>query len=288
MYVKLFEQILDSSIAENYKTRLVFEDMLLLADRHGIVDVTHEAFARRTNIPLDIVKMAITELEKPDARSRRADQDGRRITRLDEHRDWGWHIVNFEYYKNIRNDEDRTAYMRDYIKSYRANGKDKSRPVNNGKQRLARLANADADADAEAEADTEEDKRAPAARFVKPAAQEVTEYAKSKDIDLDGNIFCDYYESNGWKVGRNAMKSWKAAVTGTWKNGTGNKQQPATRKPFPGEIMKQLDELRMQRKKLYNRHEVNGTIPADRPQTRATHSALCDKIKQLEKELLAV
>ena len=152
MYVKLFEQILDSSIAENYKTRLVFEDMLLLADRHGIVDITHEALARRTNIPLDIVKTAITELEQPDARSRRADHEGRRIIRLDEHRDWGWHIVNFEYYKNIRNDEERTAYMRDYIKSYRAKGKDKSRPVNNGKQRLARLANAEAEAEAEAEA----------------------------------------------------------------------------------------------------------------------------------------
>ena len=166
MFVKLFEQILDSSIAENYKTRLVFEDMLLLADRHGIVDITHEALARRTNIPLDIVKTAITELEQPDARSRRADHDGRRIIRLDEHRDWGWHIVNFEYYKNIRNDEERTAYMRDYIKSYRAKGKDKSRPVNNGKQMLTRLANAEAEADAEADADKNKNAAAPLAYSV--------------------------------------------------------------------------------------------------------------------------
>jgi len=192
MYVKLFEQILDSSIAENYKTRLVFEDMLLLADQHGIVDITHEAFARRTNIPLDIVKTAIAELEKPDARSRRADQDGRRIMRLDDHRDWGWHIVNFDYYKNIRNDEERTAYMRGYIKDYRARGKDKSRPVNNGKHRLARLANAEAEAEAEAKKIAVKGKPSPPASRIKIVDQQWIEElrpdCKKQGIDLDAEI----------------------------------------------------------------------------------------------------
>ena len=196
MFVKLFEQILDSSIAENYKTRLVFEDMLLLADRHGIVDITHEALARRTNIPLGIIKTAITELEQPDARSRRADHEGRRIIRLDEHRDWGWHIVNFEYYKNIRNDEERTAYMRDYIKSYRAKGKDKSRPVNNGKQRLARLANAEAEAEADADTDKNKiaakDKPSQPAPRIKLADQQWIEELRpdciKQGIDLDAEI----------------------------------------------------------------------------------------------------
>lgn len=136
MYVKLFEQILDSSIAENYKVRLVFEDMLLLADKHGILDMTHEGFARRTNVPLRIVKAAIVELEKPDSKSRRKEQGGRRIVRLDEHRAWGWHLVNFEYYRELRNEENRTLYMRDYIKKWRASGKDKTRPVSTRRGKL--------------------------------------------------------------------------------------------------------------------------------------------------------
>jgi len=53
-------------------------------------------------------------------------------------------------------------------------------------------------------------------RFEKPTAVAVTEYAKSLSFELNGQAFVDYYEANGWKVGRNPMKSWQAAVR-TWK-----------------------------------------------------------------------
>jgi len=52
--------------------------------------------------------------------------------------------------------------------------------------------------------------------FRKPTAAQVTEYGKSIGYDLDGDQFCDHYESNGWKVGKTPMKDWKAAVR-TWK-----------------------------------------------------------------------
>jgi len=50
----------------------------------------------------------------------------------------------------------------------------------------------------------------------KPTAQEVTDYALSMGFKLDGQQFCDYYESKGWLVGRSPMKVWKAAVR-IWK-----------------------------------------------------------------------
>lgn len=53
-------------------------------------------------------------------------------------------------------------------------------------------------------------------RFIAPDPAEVTEYAKTIDFKLDGEEFCDYYESVGWMVGRKPMRSWKAAVR-TWK-----------------------------------------------------------------------
>ena len=56
----------------------------------------------------------------------------------------------------------------------------------------------------------------PPKKFVKPEPSEVSIYAKSIAFDLDGQHFCDHYESNGWRVGRNPMKDWKAAVR-TWK-----------------------------------------------------------------------
>lgn len=101
LYARIFTKILDSSLAEDWQTRVVFQDLLLLAE-DGIVDMTHSAISRRTNVPLEIVTASIQKLESVDARSRDPQDDGRRIKRLDDHRDWGWQIVNWEKYEGIR------------------------------------------------------------------------------------------------------------------------------------------------------------------------------------------
>ena len=49
-------------------------------------------------------------------------------------------------------------------------------------------------------------------RFKKPTGDEVNLYFKDLGDESQGNIFYDYYQSNGWKVGRNAMKCWKSAA----------------------------------------------------------------------------
>lgn len=119
VFAKIFEQIFDSSIAEDWKTRLVFEDMLVLADQNGVVDKTYEAIARRTNVPLDIVRQAISILESPDTRSRNPNHEGRRIVRLDEHRDWGWMIVNYEEYRKMASEEQRRQKTLERVRKYR-------------------------------------------------------------------------------------------------------------------------------------------------------------------------
>jgi hypothetical protein len=50
------------------------------------------------------------------------------------------------------------------------------------------------------------------AKFVKPTVEEIAAYCKDKGYNINARQFFNYYESNGWKVGRNAMKSWQAAV----------------------------------------------------------------------------
>ena len=52
-------------------------------------------------------------------------------------------------------------------------------------------------------------------RFVKPTLEEVEAYISEKGYCVNAQQFIDYYTSNGWKVGRNPMKDWKAAVR-TW------------------------------------------------------------------------
>ena len=89
MYGKIFQQIYDGSLRSDPMVRLVFMDMVILADQDGVVDMTHEAIAARTNVPIKTIYGAIEQLENPDPRSRSPREDGARIKRLDDHRDWG-------------------------------------------------------------------------------------------------------------------------------------------------------------------------------------------------------
>lgn len=48
--------------------------------------------------------------------------------------------------------------------------------------------------------------------FIKPAIEDIEDYINEKGYRVDAHKFYDYYESNGWKVGKNPMKDWKAAI----------------------------------------------------------------------------
>lgn len=63
-------------------------------------------------------------------------------------------------------------------------------------------------------------------RFTPPTRSQVKDYCLERNNRVDPDRFYDYYESNGWRVGKNAMKDWKAAVR-TWE--TNNKDSPPQR-----------------------------------------------------------
>ena len=52
-------------------------------------------------------------------------------------------------------------------------------------------------------------------RFEKPSISDIKQYCIERNNKVNAEQFFDYYESNGWKVGKNSMKDWKAAVR-TW------------------------------------------------------------------------
>ena len=57
--------------------------------------------------------------------------------------------------------------------------------------------------------------------FVKPSADEISEYCSECGLQVDAQRFLDYYESNGWMVGKNPMKDWKAACR-SWAHRSNN------------------------------------------------------------------
>ena len=58
-------------------------------------------------------------------------------------------------------------------------------------------------------------------RFKKPSTEEITYYCKERKNNVSPEKFFDFYESNGWKVGKNGMKDWKASVR-TWESNSNN------------------------------------------------------------------
>jgi hypothetical protein len=60
-------------------------------------------------------------------------------------------------------------------------------------------------------------------KLTRPSLEQVKEYCKERDNEVDPQQFLNHYESNGWKVGKVTMVDWKAAVR-TWeKNDKKNK-----------------------------------------------------------------
>jgi len=58
-------------------------------------------------------------------------------------------------------------------------------------------------------------------RFSPPTIEEVSDYVKRKGYNVDPEAFVAFYESKGWKVGSQPMKSWQSAVV-TWSKRNGN------------------------------------------------------------------
>ena len=120
MYAKVFRQIFDSTLANDPETRHIFMDLLVLADRMGYVDMTHDAIARRTNLPQERIETALQKLSQPDTNSRSTEEDGRRIMLIDERRGWGWKIVNYQQYRGMQDEDARREYFTSKKREQRA------------------------------------------------------------------------------------------------------------------------------------------------------------------------
>lgn len=118
MFVKLFTGILDSSIASNRTLRHFFTDLLLCADAKGYVIMTKEAIAKRTGASLKEVEWGLKELQKPDPLSKTPGFDGKRVEPLPDS-GYGWRIINYEAYRDIRDADQLREVTRKRVQRYR-------------------------------------------------------------------------------------------------------------------------------------------------------------------------
>lgn len=78
-------------------------------------------------------------------------------------------------------------------------------------------------------------------RFTPPTLDEVQEYCRERNNDVDAQRFIDFYASKGWMVGKNKMKDWKACVR-TWERNNSNFKSKPQKKD---DKLRQLEEYYM-------------------------------------------
>lgn len=153
MYAKVFSQIYDGTLCTRgpWEALVTFQQLLVLADQEGTVDMTAGAIARRTTIPLEIIEKGIAVLLQDDPESRTPTENGKRILPVSEGRSWGWRIVNYKHYRSLKREEDRREYHREYWhKRHKASVEDASTQQTQHTQPNQPIAEAKAEAEAKA------------------------------------------------------------------------------------------------------------------------------------------
>lgn len=127
MYVKLFNRILDSSIADNRRLRHFFIDLLLCADQEGNVLMTKQSISNRIRSSLEEVEWGLGELMRPDPDSFTSEHGGRRVIAL-EGLGYGWKIVNYEAYRDLKTARELRENTAERVRKHRA-----GKRIRNGK-----------------------------------------------------------------------------------------------------------------------------------------------------------
>ena len=211
MYAKIFASMYDGTLAENWEALVTFQQLLVLCCPQGSVDVHPRRIASRTGIPLDIIERGLAILSAPDDHSRTPDSGGRRIVLLDEHRDWGWQIVNFEYYRDLANSQDKREKDAARKRESRGIGRARTEADTSGQGRTR----ADSYTSISTSTSKSKGKGGTGGKGIPPRIEQVQAYWAEKKLAGDPIEFYNHYQANGWVQGKSKpIKDWQAAARG--------------------------------------------------------------------------
>ena len=117
MYVKIFSQILDSSIwLESHVTLRVWVTLLVSKNRDGFARFAAlENLAHRARVSVEEAREAVAVLEAPDKNSSDEGYEGRRIERVPG----GWMVLNSSKYAEMVSDDKYREATRERVRRHR-------------------------------------------------------------------------------------------------------------------------------------------------------------------------
>ena len=95
-------------------------------------------------------------------------------------------------------------------------------------------------------------------RFEKPTLSQIKAYCIERNNNVDAQHFFDYYESNGWKVGKNSMKNWQAAVR-TWEKNSYTNTTKQTKKTNTEQTLDAIYKVMNESEVEYGESGCNGS-----------------------------
>jgi hypothetical protein len=125
-FSKLFADIIHSTVwREPMHVKVVWITMLAMADRHGQVFASIPGLADSAKVSLEECIEALEVFSSPDKYSRTKDYEGRRIVEIDG----GWLLLNYEKFRERRDDEEQRIQTRDRVRRHREKAKALSNDV---------------------------------------------------------------------------------------------------------------------------------------------------------------
>lgn len=191
-YTPIFSKIVDSSLwSEPDYVVKVFITMLAKKDRDNVCRGSAYNIAQWSRKTEAEVLDALKILSSPDTKRLEPQPfDGRRIEKVED----GWVILNGKFYQNMMVAINHRAAKAKWA----------------AENRQSRSITPD---DSQTMSNNVSESKARGLRFQKPTQAELESEGLST---IEAAKFLNFYESKGWKVGKNQMVSWKSAVSG-WK-----------------------------------------------------------------------
>ena len=237
-YTKLFSSIITSTIwMEDDKTRILWITLLAMADQHGEVYSSIPGLARVAGMSVGEAVAALEKLLGPDEYSRTPDYEGRRIAPIEG----GWELLNHAKYRLLASRDDAKSANAARVRRHRSRQdvtpcnanvtpcNAKPLQCNGDVTDVMHIAKADTYPEGDRSTQGTIDKVSligvdtgalpqEHTRFVVPTLDELAENGQRIGLAVsEVEKFFSHYESNGWRVGKNKMKNWRAAMAG-WKN----------------------------------------------------------------------
>jgi hypothetical protein len=212
-YTPLFDSLTRGTLCGKWPDIGLWPIVLSMADRNGVIDATPAYIASVTGLAVDEVVACMARFCEPDPFSRSQEANGARLKLLDEHRQWGWLVVNHGKYREKARkqsyDSERTAMGQDAERKRLSREVPRSPDVS----RALPLSDLDTDKDSNKEGEKSAREARPAKKASKrcpPDFQitpELREWAKKyPGVDLEAET----EKLRDWEF-RDARSDWPAA-----------------------------------------------------------------------------